>query len=367
MSLAERFEGFADWCVGTSPLYERLARGVARDEFLLDLAGDVPEGKSPPHLLLAGVHDRLLAGVDHPLARFYPSVVDDPLDPTETDPVPDFRNFCEAHAVDLRETFHSRRTQTNAVRRCAALLPGFERVSREVDREPLSLLEVGPSAGLNLTWDRYRYEYGDLEGAGPPARVTVGPPDAPVTIESDVRGRVRPPLPGDADAGGEPDAGFPPVADRVGVDLNPLDVTDPADVRWLHALVWPEHDERHRVLSGAVEAARAAPPRIREGNAVGDLAEVAGELPADAPLVVYDTQVRYQLSESAREAYRRAIVDLAGEGRPVHWLTGSEGVPDEEAIWLEHGVVADGGVDLEKIGAYQQHGRWVRWGGEEEG
>lgn len=354
MSLAEAFEGFADWCIGTSPLYERLARGVAGDDALLDLARDVPEGKSPPHMLLAAVHDRLLAGVEHQLRRFYPSVVDEPVDVADADPVPDLRDFCDSSADELRTIFRTRRTQTNAVRRSAALLPAFERVSRQVDREPLATVEVGPSAGLNLVWDRYRYDYG-LGHA-------VGPADAPVTIATEVRGEVEPPLPASPGA-----AALPPVADRVGIDLQPLDVTDGADVRWLHALVWPEHDDRRRVLSGAVEAARADPPDLREGDAVDLLPGVVDDLPADAPLVVFDTQVRYQLTDEERERYREAIVSLADGGtvgaeRPVHWVTGSEGVRDAEAIWLGHGVVADGSVDPERVGTYQQHGRWIRWG-----
>jgi hypothetical protein len=59
--LADRFRGFGDWCRGASPLYERLARGVAADEELLALAARTPAGCSPPHLLLAAVHARLLA------------------------------------------------------------------------------------------------------------------------------------------------------------------------------------------------------------------------------------------------------------------------------------------------------------------
>lgn len=180
MTLADVFEGFADWCVDSSPLYERLARGTAGDEELLALAGAVPEGKSPPHLLLAGVHAQLLARADTnegvetgpaaELARFYPTVVDDPVgvnaalvenpdaDPAGEDPFPPFRRFALDTQAALRETFERRRTQTNSVRRCAALLPAFETVSRELDRKPFALVEVGLSAGLNLRWDRYRYD-----------------------------------------------------------------------------------------------------------------------------------------------------------------------------------------------------------------
>lgn len=47
--------------------------------------------------------------------------------------------------------------QTNEVQRCWGLLPGFLSVA---DERPIDLIELGPSGGLNLYWDRYRYRYG---------------------------------------------------------------------------------------------------------------------------------------------------------------------------------------------------------------
>src|SRR6056297_3244571 len=94
--LSGHFEWFADWCVGTSPLYERLARGVAADPDLLDLASAPPDDRSPAHLLFAAVQYLLLSGRESPLADFYPTVTDDsdPLDSDESDPFPAFREFC---------------------------------------------------------------------------------------------------------------------------------------------------------------------------------------------------------------------------------------------------------------------------------
>ena len=43
---------------------------------------------------------------------------------------------------------------------------------------------------------------------------------------------------------------------RAGLDLNPLDVTDPADVAWLEALIWPEHAHRRDRLRAAVRSPR---------------------------------------------------------------------------------------------------------------
>jgi hypothetical protein len=308
MTLAERFEGFATWCEGTSPLYRRLAAAVARDDDLLALADEVPSGRSPPHVLLASVHYLLLSGVEHRLGAFYPSVAHDPRDPAETDPVAAFRDFCATHREDLVPLLRERRTQTNSVRRCAALYPAFARIHDE-EGKPLSVVEVGASAGLNLLWDRYGYDYGD---AG-----RVGVLGSEVLVESAVRAG-DPPLPADP----------PPVAERVGIDLDPIDVGNPGDVRWLLALTWPEHEERRALLRHAVSVASDHPPALRAGDALDLLAE-------------------------------------AGSDRRLHWLSGEQAFDtDAPEMWLQHATVEDGTLQREGLLAYEQHGRYLRWTGE---
>lgn len=206
----EAFGWYADWANGVSPLYERLARGAATDTDVLAIAAEAPESQPPPNLLLAAVHMLLLEGSDHPLAGFYPTCTDNVIDPSETDPLPALREFCLEHESRLRRLVNTRRVQTNAVGRSAVLYPSFGELVRSGAHQPLATVELGSSAGLNLYWDRYRYEYEDYG--------TYGAVDSPVHIESAVRGTIDPPL-----------LESPPV------------VTNADDVTWLHALVIPDH------------------------------------------------------------------------------------------------------------------------------
>jgi hypothetical protein len=123
--------------------------------------------------LMGAVHRLVLRGDAPELAAHYPSAGGRPHDPW-----PAFRAVLERHAAELR-TLVENPVQTNEPGRCAALLGGFLEVARQTG-PPLRLLEVGASAGLNLRFDRYRYELG---------RSTWGPPNSLVRLTARVSGR----------------------------------------------------------------------------------------------------------------------------------------------------------------------------------
>lgn len=354
--VAEAFLDLAGWAEHSSPLYERICRTVADDPALLELASVVPAERSPANVFLAAIHYLLLGGTSHSLAEYYPSVTTGAREPDAA--LSDaLRSFCDEREDALRPLLETRRTQTNSVRRCAALYPAISHVARRVEG-PLALVELGPSAGLNLLFDRYRYEYGDRVG---------GETNARVTVRSELRGTSDPPLPDDP----------PAVHSRVGIDLNPMDVTDadtagsrsgdPAaddapgnDADWLRALVWPEHDERRRTLDGAIDAARDDPPRLVRGDLLDDLPGVLDDVPEDVPVCVFDTLVLYQLPETDRERVYETLRGLTTE-RPLHWLAGEKPYGDDDGIRLEWTRAVDGDPETDLLAAFEQHGDWVEW------
>ena len=155
-SVASQFQAFAEKCRQFSPLYERLAMGIAEDPEVMTLAAQARRGERTPNLFLAAVQYLVLKGTRHPVAQFYKDGAA-PLD----DPYPDFRAFCLEHAAAIKALITTRMVQTNEIRRSALLLPAFVLVSREAQGRPLYLLEIGVAAGLNLLWDRYGYDYGN--------------------------------------------------------------------------------------------------------------------------------------------------------------------------------------------------------------
>jgi hypothetical protein len=262
---AARYRRFAEVEVRPySPSYEKLCLGVAGDATLLARLAELPPPKRQPNLLLAAV--RYLFG---PVGSY-----------------PAFRDFVLSRWSGVATTILARRTQTNEPGRCAALLPALAALP-----QPLALIEVGASAGLCLYPDRYAYHYtlGDLEHR-------VG--TSPVLLRCAADGPV--PVPSAA----------PEIAWRAGLDLNPLDVRDDEDVRWLESLIWPEQAERFDVQRRAVLLARADPPRIVRGDLLRDLPALAAEAPDEATLVVFHTAVLGYVDAAGRTAFTDTMRSL---------------------------------------------------------
>lgn len=338
MEVSQKFTRYADWVADKSPLYATLAEAAASDRFLCDLAAEAPPGQPEPELLLAAVHFLLLEDPTHPLARFYPSCGGET---SSEHPVPEFREFCVTNEDALRSIIATRRCQTNEVGRSAVLLPSFEYVARSANSRTLAQIEIGASAGLNLNWDRYRYEF----STAPP----VGPPTAPVTITTDVRGETQPPLPDT----------FPTVVHRRSIDLNTVDVEDEADGRWLHALIHPNQEHRHDQLKGALEVARENPPPLIEGDALNKLPEQLAEAPDDATLTVFSTHVLYQLEDDTVRALRSLLQSHSSE-QPIYWLTVD---PNKDLGTPTYRVVVfdDETVTESQLAQFESYGTWLRW------
>lgn len=312
MTIAERYARFAAReARGVSPAYERLALAVSRDGELLALVDALPPANRQPNLLFAVV--RLLGGpVDDPAA---------------------FHDYTTANWPTIRTEMLARATQTNEAGRCAVLLPVLASLP-----QPLALLEVGASAGLCLYPDRYAYRYGDRRLGGGAAPVL----DCAIS-------------------GAAPPDRRPEVVWRAGLDLNPLDVTDPADVAWLDALIWPEHAHRRDRLRVAVGVAAADPPLLVRGDLVDDLPALAAQAPAGATLVVFHTSVLYLVPEPGRHAFAEVV-----RGLPGHWIAneapdvlGYDELPSPPGD-AHHNVLALDGTPLAWT---RGHGQAITWFG----
>jgi hypothetical protein len=248
---------------GRSPLYEALARGVAADPELIAFLTTLPKEKRQPNLLLAGV--RHLCGTPGGWDEFRRAVID--------------------NADAVRQIMLARSTQTNEPARCATLLPALAKLP-----QPLALIEVGASAGLCLLPDLYGYDYGGQLLYPPGA--TRKQPVFPCTVDA------RTPIP----------TAMPRIVWRAGLDLNPLDVSDPEQAAWIRALVWPEQTVRLARLCAAMEIAAANRPRLVAGDLRRDLAILVAQAPKSETLVIFHTAVlAYVAAAAERAEFARSV------------------------------------------------------------
>jgi hypothetical protein len=317
-----------------SPLYESLALAIDADPELKMLAMRAQPGQPHVNLLFAAVHFLLLQGAKHPLRNFYPS-----LGGTEQgDAFAAFRDFVVSHWDQVAALVETCVTNTNEAARSCILRPGFAALAM-LETAPLHVIEIGPSAGLNMIWDRYgmRYRKGD-------AVVMEIAPDAPLVLDCEVRGEILPPL-----------LPEPAIAGRIGLELNPVNLSDADDRDWLRALVWPDQPQRLERLDRAIALYRKAPPEILSGDALALLPEVLARMPPQDAVCVYHTIAVYQFSDAMKE---ELTAILAAAGRPVWHLSFEFDESDYVLSLTRH---HQGQVRQRRLARGQAHGGWIAW------
>tara|TARA_R110001599_G_scaffold226761_1_gene425864 strand:- start:6795 stop:7787 length:993 start_codon:yes stop_codon:yes gene_type:complete len=251
---------------GVSPLYEELAFRVAESDALLQFLSTLPPIKQQPNLLFGAV--KLLMG-------------------TATD-ANEFEHWVRSRAESIRGEILARSTQTNEPGRCATILPVLAGFSG-----PLALLEVGAAAGLCLLPDRYGYDYGRVRLL-PRSECSTKPPVFPC------RANEATPVP----------TGLPTVVWRAGIDLNPLNLSDPGEVEWLESLVWPGQKGRLERLAAAIRVGQKSPPLVRAGDLLYDLPALIETAPSDATLVIFHSAVLAYLRPEDREKFAQLVQEL---------------------------------------------------------
>ncbi len=334
--IAQAFMRFAaNECRGSSVLYESLSNEIATDVSILTLCEQANPGQPIPNLLFGAVHYLLLSGHQHPLGDYYPSVA---IEAKEVDEglFPSFQQFCTTYETELVALLQTRLVQTNEVRRCAYLYPVFGMISR-YSKQPLSLVEIGTSAGLQLLWDQYSYRYDDSELAG---NVT-----SSLEISAEVIGEGRPRL----------NLPLPPVRERIGFDLNIVDLTDGDEKLWLNSLIWPEHTTRLELFEQASALIGSQPLELIQGDGVQLLKTRVDSIETDSIVCIFHTHVANQMPlETKYELLRQ--VDCIGEYRDVCHIYNNV---QDKLLHLD--LIIDGRKSEYVLAETDGHGRWFNW------
>jgi hypothetical protein len=344
MTVADAFRAQAEVCASmgspfTARLYtliaDRLARGTPVADRVLSWPGD-PRGRADalPLRLAGALHGLVIEGRDPGLAAAYP--------PHAADDAALWHAVAaalEAHAPYVLHRLDSP-PQTNEPQRSAALAPGLLTVAAHTGL-PLVTSELGASAGLNLSWDRFRYRFGDTAWGDPASAVRIAP---------DWHGP-PPPL---------PDAR---VAERAGCDRAPPDPTRDDDRLRLLSFVWADQAARMARVAAAIDIARAHDVHVDRADAPAWLEErLATPCPGHAHAVYHSIFWQYLPPEA--QARARAALDAAGArataDAPLAWLR-MEGDGHEPGAAIT--LTLWPGDETRLLGRVDYHGAWVRWTG----
>jgi hypothetical protein len=333
--LSQRFKHFSkNECENSSRLYEYLSLKIADDKELLEICDYARIGQPIPNLLLGSVHYLLLIGKNHPLKEYYPSLVDNPKDISESFEY--FKDFCKQFKLEIIHLLKTKIVQTNEVRRCAYLYPSFCYIHQKVNK-PISLIEIGTSAGLQLLWDQYKYSFNSSE--------CYGNPNSDLHIQSEIINSNSIPLLKKS----------PLVFERYGLDLHVNDLNNEENYRWLKALIWPEHFERRELFDKAAKCMKNNQIHLIEGDGVELLSDVSDRISKDSILCIFHTHVANQMPNEVKQKLLESVEGIS-QKRDVFHLYNNIG---DRMLHLDYYL--NGEIYQEVIGETDGHGKWFEW------
>lgn len=361
--LAELLRRFGREECTQEPLYAALSAVAAEDDRALALLADAPPEQRKANLLLAALHERVLAGAAPELAAYYPSA--------GGERAPDGGLAAALSACLAREwpalVGHLRHgaTQTNEIARCAAIWPALGAAAGATSVGDLALLDFGCSAGLNLGVDRCHLCYRSDDGSWHER----GAPRDGQAAEIESLWLAAAPLPRGGDWR---------LASRDGLDPAPVDVSDPARLRWLQACLWPQDARRRERLARAAAQLQGLPVRLTQADdCIAAIEPWLDGLPPGVQPVLLTSWVLYYLSEADIARLRRTADRLA-LSHGLAWICGElpglssalsppppPALPPGEALssatlWtLRHARA--GRVAERQLAWSHPHGRWVHW------
>ena len=273
-----------------SPMYVEILGAMIHDYEthgstyrLLHGSSERPTHDAIPLRALAGLHRIVLEGREARLSALYPSVGGRP-DATLATAVLD---ACESHHAELRYAL-TQQLQTNEPGRAVAHVALTHWLAMHGIHE-FCLLEIGASAGLTMSFDKYGIDMSSR----------LSPDSAQFHIAS------APAM----------------CMQRRGVDINPIDIHDDANVTRLLSFVWPDQLDRFKNLRHAIDIARTDRHIIDQAS--GD-AWLEQQLhgPRQYPTLVFHSIVWQYLGASVQDKIRTTLHQAGARSdrqRPLIW------------------------------------------------
>jgi hypothetical protein len=285
--------------------------------------------------LCGGLHALVLSEADDELSAAYPPAALDAAVLARMLPGAIARNDAAlGRALDSAP-------QTNEIARSAMLLPGFLEAARETGL-PLDICEIGSSAGLNLLFDQFSYEF---DGR------TWGDQASPVRLAPDVRGDNAPPL-----------AGTIKVICRTGSDIRPIDLAAPAERLRLRSYVWADQTLRLARLDAAIGLAAANPFALERADATDIVQRQFRDRQAGTARVLFHSIMWQYLPDATKQAITSTLLKAGATAMresPIAWLRMEPLDTRDSHATLSLTLWPGGGT--RRLARCDYHGRWIEW------
>lgn len=301
----DAFEQQATWCrqLGSQftaavldTLVATLDASTATGRKVIDWPGAAGPLKDVVPLRLSGaLHAMVLSGQSPQLAALYPP-----------NPMPAQAQLTEAINVTVKNcdaqicAFLQFAPQTNEVARASLLMAGLSVIAADTNL-PLALYEIGASGGLNLNLDRFSHQLGSAH---------LGDPASALRLTPRWQGSA-PTLP-------------PTIIARSGCDLNPIDVTAPAQATRLLSYIWPDQPDRLSRTRAAIDVAQRHPPELTAADAADWVESLCAAPPDTGQTRVLMHSIAWQyMPDTVQTRITQAMKEAgksATRNSPLAWL-----------------------------------------------
>jgi hypothetical protein len=320
------------------PFYTALVKAFEDDELALTLLASVRAEQRNPMLVLAALQLAGLQGHDV-LGPLYDAVrrgqLDDPDDAVS-------RVLAVMHQTpEVVSSELWRSTQTNEPGRSAVLQAVISDLVGQ-STTAINVVEVGTSAGINLRFDQFPVRSSDD-----------GNPLTLVCEDVTPLDRSRP---------------LPAVLQRVGIDPNPLNLSNEDDRLWLKACLWPEQRRRHERFDAIVTARSTWPEAaILKGRVNERLRDALALCDRDALTIIFNTWVAFYLSPDEQHEYFSELKQRCHDEN-LAWISIESSLVNIPGVKLDEAaqhraasqiVVIRPGSTPERWGWCHAHGRWL--------
>lgn len=328
-------------CKENAPLYYQLCIQIAKDNALLKIAANVRFGQPIPNLFLSAVHYLLILNPKEELAQYYPTISKKSCDEI---PFELFKSFVIQNELEITKIIQTKIVQTNVINRCSYLMPVFSNIMLN-EKRPMTIIDIGTSAGLTMNWDLYDYNYEGYEYEE----------ESSIIIYTDVIDSEIPAFP----------YFYSNKITKIGIDQNPIDLTDENEKQWLKALVWADHIERFQTMETAIDITIKEENTMIKASTVSEFEAIITKTPLNQTLIIYSTFTFYQFTKEMISEFWE-MLDRIGKLRDLYFLS-AEGLKSYLEKYNTQDMVVEltrykEGLKTQKLVCTTNgHGNWIKW------